>query len=640
MALPRKTYRKEEKNPIVKQAHDYFEYVKQQYLRNIGEHAVRVRAIQALERPQITPWGTIYIGKMLVELPRSYAEIRIWNGSVFEWHDFADYDLDATKPLSPFDTPPYGSGRLVLWVRSDKKGNKYVTLPKTRGKNGIFYDVIRTRDCRSETATYDNNRNLEAALTAFLRYGHGEFVQENPKNRFGLNESCMTCRYMAYLQVNDGIYDNLLDEKDPLTDMYKKDLKSRAILQQPDVMQLGQYGQLQPQALCLALEEFVDLETVDEANAEAATEKSPYLDENGQYRFLDPDEILIAGRPMKIRDIRVEGTKEICANCPFYHMNVYKGEVRIGKEKVESGGQYVSPYWKTQARPGRQIIQVLVKKDGQEEWVTQHAGEHYPNAKEFRIKGIGVTVYGTEELMSVFRPGAPFRMEDVDFEKASVQKDIKMMYQALLNWRELSVEAKRKVISMSKSKPNNLDPLLSQKWDRVAALLQNAVISDQQKEQNQELSFPQKFFAESRPGALELPVQEVMSRIYSLLAFEPEEFKQIDEEDPEQVQKRYEYRIRYGIEYEDLSPQEFVRRLDEVADDIIYKVIEDDVEFVLVGGTEKDRKLAASALQHKLQTFVNRLLYGVRRSFSPIDALAGLKKASFTVRQYIKENLR
>ena len=624
-------------NDAVQDMIDKVEAAKSKYLRNIGENEVVVVGIsfypEAHEAPRgtrkvvrETSYGTKYIGEVTVKLPRNYAQIKVWNkeARTFNWVEFADYDLDVTQRTGQnkaFQVPASGSGFLVLPIKEGFDGKPSVNLPVDMN-NGVFYDVFRTSDVRFAKTKdavrkdeplflSDNNHNFNAALTAFVQVFTNEFVYENPFNRHGFNESCFSCRNVVMLSTKDGVTD----------DMDSESKKSRAVLEQPDVMQLAQVGSFQPSALCMISEQFVDIDATLALNNAQKFEKTDYVDEDGQIRYQGHDEVMMGGKAVKVREVRENGTKATCGSCAFYHGNAPKGEAQVAKEKAnarEAAGNnsaevYVSPFYKTSAKVGRQALQTLTEVNGVETWVTKSPGEvEAPLA--FRIKGIGVTVYGSDDLMAHADPEFVAPIQDFDARHAEVMKKVNQIFYAAFNYRTLDASQLEIVTELANNKPSDLTEAESNKWDKAVHFLSQAIIWDMERQEaSKQEAFAQKFFDHEVEGAVELTVKDVMG---------------------ETLFRAENDMIGYGLGYEDLLPTEFVNYLDEVALDYVYDVISNGTAFYISGGTFKDRELASGALQKMLQREVNQLVYGVRRSADMVDAIANLKMSN-EVKAYI-----
>lgn len=590
-------------NPNLRDMLDKVEAAKNKYIKNVGENAVKVVGIEFFDTPNKTPWGAVNLGKVTIQLPRDYAQIKVWDDAAkkFEWMDFADFNMDATRKRNPFRVPAEGSGFLVLNIREGADGKPVVRMPVDADKNvqGKFYDVFRTSDVRfaktKDAARVDeplfisdNNENLNAAVTAFVQVFTGEFEQENPFNRNGFNESCLTCRNVVMLSTKDGVTDDM--------DMVSK--KSRAVLEQPDVMQLAQVGSYQPSAMCMISGKFIDIEPVMTLNEATTFERDHYVDEEGNFRFQAQDEVMIAGKPVKVRDVRVNGTKAVSDSCSYYHGNSPKGEAQVAKERTTArenqSNEYVSPYYKTRAKVGRQAIQTLVSNEsGKQTWETIFPGQA-ESPLEFRVKGIGVTVYGSDDIMAVSDPEFVAATEEFDARHAEVMKKVNQIFYAAFNLEKLDAAQSEMVFELADSKPEDLTDAESEKWDKAVFWLAQSLQWAADREEARKIpAFADKFHIGVKEGTIELNIEDdVMS---------------------DTLYRTEQGTLGWGLGYDDLNATEFVRYLDEVAIDYVYQVITEGVEFSLVGGSDKDKELAAGALQAMLQRELNTWIWGVRR---------------------------
>lgn len=591
-------------HPIFEEVHTQLTTVAERYLASLGEYAVEVVGIEYFARPD--NYGRV--GKLHVMIPAGYMEIKVWNKAAgeFEWTEFADHQLDQFRKRF---IPPAGNGLLTLAIKENASG-LFVRLPKTKAKDSMtFYDVVRTKSIKWGKGHSDNNANLEAALTAFVRAFESEFVQEHPLNRFGFNESCMSCRNMEFLQMKDGVTDDLVDSK------------SNIVLDQQDIPTLAQYGAMIPQAYCTVYREFVDQEAVEEANKATQLEKEYYVDEEGEYRWLGVNEILIAGKAVKKAEIRREGTASKCASCPFYHKNEFKGEHRIAKEKAvlaESGQPgYVSPYFTTRAVAERMPIQVLTNGN----WEVGFPGE-FEAPEAFRVQGLGgVVVYGSE-LMAHANPNFVAPTEDVRWDELEINKQINMIFHAAFNLRTLSEEQAEEVFHLAMNKPKDLSAFYSDKWDKAVSFLAQSLewVREGKKERS---PFAEKFTAGIAAGTEVITADDILTETrYRVVSG--------------MMMTTYSNEM---IDYKTLEPKEFVRYLDEdPALDLVYGVIMEGTDYSVHADDARDMELVAGALQVMLQRELNNLVYNIRREANREEALSSLRVCE-EVKTYIQSQL-
>lgn len=610
-------------NPIVKEVRSYLKESVRRYEKNLGEIKVMVAGIEFFDKPM--SYGRI--GAMTVYVPRDYATISVWNQEEqkFEDKEFTEYDLNQFQLPKSFEPYAAGTGVLTLAIKEDNNGRLKVNLPKVKGKNNVYYDRMKTRDVRFGLANSANNRNLEAALTAFLQVFTGEFEQGNPENRHDLEPSCTTCRYATSLQAKDGVDDDLLME----------DKNSRHVLQNLGTDVIGQYGNIQPNLYCSVLRKLVDEEAVEEANRASAMEKDYFIDEDGNHQWPSSNQVIIAGKPRNVSDIRKEGTKDLCLSCPFYHGNVFKGEARATKDRVEAkeNGTFSTAFWTTPAMVNRQVVETLVVEGKAKTWVTKFPGE-VEGPQAFRVKGIGVNVYGTNEIMAHADPEFVAPVEAFDEFKNEIMKKINQIFYAAFNLNKLDLEQAEYVFELALKKPLDLPQDLSTKWDRATGMLKQSLIWDEERTQNAARpDFTRHFFTSEQDGSEVIEVADVMGEKLYRKSEDVSNYQTMEELVESDSIDRNMY---INNVYNDLSASEFARYLDEGAVDIVFAVIEEGMRFHLVGGDAKDRQLAADSLQHVLQRELNQFIYGVRRSVNPMEAIETLR-VDEKVKAYLRE---
>lgn len=460
--------------------------VAQQRYLDIGEFEVEVEYIELFNKPKVNryhPDWNPQLGIMQVRLPRGYAVTR-WrekvNGQLQTfWEEFGDFMLDQRKSADEQFNPAAGSGELILVIKENKQGQAYVTLPK--GKQYIdefgkkqYPDRLRTRDVRfpdNEPQSF-NNANLEAALTAYVRFFWGEFVQANPMNRHGIDESCITCKNVMYVPG----YDNMDNEASG----YKNTLNTN------DTIEMVQWGQEIPRRFCMVQRELVDLEGVKQVNEALQREETHYFNEEGHLTALRPGEVIMHGRGVHRLTAIKESTYERCSVCPHYHNNAPKTEQQIGKEKAD-GAQYVSKYWSEDARPERMAIQTLVHNGKHSEWVNQYPGE-VENPIEFRVYSIGgLAIYGIPEINDfAVQTGVlnqiPF-MEEVNEAEAYAAKVVNYAYQVCRRLSEATPERINHVTELLQTMPEGISDRMERRWLKAVEYMQETILNAQNEDQ-------------------------------------------------------------------------------------------------------------------------------------------------------------
>lgn len=661
------------------------EDTKDKYLRNIGEHAVTVVGLtfyptkkeatrkQVRDRKVIRTddYDRTFIGEVVVKLPRDYAQIKVWDKNApnrkgklgaFVQVDFADYDMDATRMRDPFQPPAFGSGLLKLLIRQNKEGQPFVRLPidADRNKRGVYYDVFRTSDIRFMKTKdaldpdmplflSDNNDAFNAQVSAWLQVFDANFKEANILNNDSFDKS--TCVHQIRLQTRDGVMD----------DEHMDSKKSRVVMEQADVMQLAQVGVAQPTTVCGVTGEFIDIEGVLALNEATTMEATHYVDDEGNIRYQRHDEVMIAGKAVKKSDVIKNAVEEHCAACPFNCMNVPKQEAQIKMEKTklrEKTGEanpYVNAYYRGFALPSAQAVQTLVEKEGKETWVTKYPGE-VEAPLGFRVKGAGMTVYGSDEVMDYADAEFVAETEEPNERHIEVMKHINQLFYAAFNLDKLTKEQSDIIFEMADNKPSDLTKYEERKWNKAVQMLANSMQWAIDKEKANNIpDFHQKFFSGVKAGTTELHISEVMGeRMERLERSDFETMESLMEsgkyEDEERTSKKNNINRNDYIHavYDDLTAAEMVRYLDDLAIDIVYEVIEEGTSFSIVGDSEGDTTLAAQAMQEMLQNELtknyyrfadgksinNSIVSSVRRAPNQGEALKKLKACS-EVKQYI-----
>lgn len=681
-------------NPSLIEMLEKVETAKDDYLRRIGEYAITVESIifypteeemeeagwtrseirRAVRNNQVAhedQYGRKFIGEVTVRIPEDYMLVKIFNRKkvnskgrlgapdwipfhgVDENGEFHAYDLNAVGGYNMFQNRKLvpGEGLLTLPIREGEDGKPFVRLPVafndyTNGYDGLF----RTADIRyakSKDATRkdeplfleDNNNSFNAKLSAFIQLFTEEFVQFNPQNNYSINKA--SCVNMIRFQMKDGVSDDL-----------ETSVKSRVILEQPDITQLAQVGSHQPQAYCPVRDIWLDMEAVDKLNAAERLDGQPEgVDADGNVRYPRFDEVVIDGYILKRREVREEAIKKICGACPFNCMNAPKREEKVSQEKAElreklgltgADDVYVDRYYKEYPTASKQAIQTLVEEGGVEKWVVASPGE-VENPLNVRVKGADIAIYGSDDVLGLINPDFVAPMEAVDERLQDVMNKIDFIFYAARNLAKLTEEQVEYVFELADNKPEDLTARESGRWDAAVRMLAQAIVWAQEREEMENIpAFARKFFAGYQEGLVQIHVHKILGEI---------------------KERSHQGSFGFGQGYEDLTAPELVRYLDVEALDYVFDVIVDGVSYCVVYDkdeplfyedgerieyTDEDVALVADALQEMLQQQLTRnfvayangdyrdvsLLAGIRRAEKPAEELENLK-ACKEVKDYL-----
>lgn len=625
------------------------------FYRRLGEHKVTILSVvpflstDAQGNAFSKPDQYNRIGYVDVLLPAGYASVRIRNKEEkrWDWYDFQDFNYNqlasrkAAKWNLPMPATPdhkfnleLGSGVLRLAIRKNAIGKAYVRMPVDYNEyNGQYEDIFRTSDIRWGRPNSANNGNVEAALTAGLQFYWEQLVMENPENRQDFDASCMNCRNLQWFRMKDGVTDDIESE----------DTKSTAILNQPNVEELAQVGSFIKQGYCTKRKFFVDEEAVKTIN-KLTQEERRYYDvevfdrETGEsrveQRFQGRDEILVAGKPVKVREVRAEMTRETCRTCPFYHKNAYKGENAIGNERVAKREEmlskakteseksaikstpwyknpFVQTHWSSRARAGRQMFETLMAVNGEKvEWVPGFPADVAQGKHVFgvRVAGIGgVNVYFSDAIIEnmsqeefFFKPS----VEEFDAVEAAFNKMVGMIYFAAFNRDKMTASSFMQVTQLVyvEGKPEGITEKQSDRWDGAVYWFEQSLDwAKQREEAKNRAPFTTKFYAgiehyiaekglEVSPWEIDLQARGVREiHVEDLIS---ETLMRVEEGG---LKVGYEGMFEYfGLEkgYEDLNPEEFIRFLDDTARDYVTDSLITGEEFVIVGGIKEDEYTA------------------------------------------------
>lgn len=610
-------------NPAIKAMEDYLLNAAHTYNRALGEYPVIVEGIEWFAaNDRRARYGRV--GVVTLRLPRGYASISEWDKTApnnkggegaFVWYDFADFDFDQTarkRENERFLPLTEGSGRLTLAIKEDAYENGlFVRMPKSASEDGNnFYDIIKTSDIRWGSPHTENNRNLEVAVSAFIRTFTSEFVKGNPKNRHDLKPSCLTCRYAQVLATKDGVADDLEHNK------------SNRVLQQNDIPTLVAWGSRTPIVYCPVVNQMMDFDGILAANKADAQELEMVWDsELGQERYLRKGELYIDGRIIKSEDVRYEATKEQAEECDHYHGNVHKGEARAAADRIASGNPYQSAYWTDRGEVNRQVVQTLV--EGM--WINKFPGQTV-EPEGFRVMGLGgVSVYGTPEVMAAANGEFVPEREEFDTEYAESMSQINQIFYAAFNFGKLDEQQVDMVCTMAANKPEFENKRLSSKWDSACYYLAQTITRIAEGEKiKARPSFAVRFIEGAKPAG------QAGVEINADLLLDDTKYR----DETGTLQTDFWKR---SMGYKDLTvnPKEAVKFMDEVvAEDLVWNVLLEDTTYYVKSKSPKDKTIVVGAMQELLQRRVDSFLYDVRREDKPAHALENFKVAD-SVKEYI-----
>lgn len=602
-------------NPAIKDMEDYLLATADRYNRKLGRYNVVVEGIEFFDNgDRRKRWDRI--GAMTIRVPRGYATISEWNQEErqFVWHDFADFDFDQLTKQNRFAPLVEGSGLLTMAIKDvEFEGGLYVRMPMSPGKeDGTFFPVLKTSDIRFGLPHSENNRNLEAAMSAFLRVFTSEFKKGNPLNRYNIKPGCLTCRYAQVLGTQDGVNDDL------------ETTNSSRVLQQNDIPTLVGWGQRTPIVHCTVFNEFKDFDGIlaaNKADANDMTNTTVYDVEEGEDRYLRKGELFIDGKIVKSEDLRLEVTREDAEDCDHYHGNVAKGEKRAAKDRIDSGNPYSSAYWTDRAEVNRQVVQTKVNGD----WVNAFPGE-VEDPEEFRVMGLGgVMVTGTADIMAAANGEFVPEREEHDNVRGELLKKVDQIFFAAFNFKKLTDDQAEMVLTMAANRPDTDDKYVLGRWDAGCEYLAQTMIRIAENDKVAERpAFAIRFIEGSKPKGKE---GKMISADLLL-----DETKWKDENGLLQADF-----AGNSLGYKDLAenPKEAIKFLDEVvSDELVWDVLLDDTTYYITARSPKEKKIVAGALQAMLEQRVSSFLYDIRREEEPMHALMNFG-VSDAVKMYV-----
>lgn len=569
-------------------------------------------------------------GWLTIRVAPGVLQYHVYDSSArkFEWVDFADYNLNAAEKIDIFH-PIEGSGLLVLPIyHSDVMGGFFVMLPNVKGMNeGEFRAIFKTRSNQFDSFSTNNNRNFNAVVTAHLRITQKQFIQDNPANRHAFNADCTTCQHSTLFGYKDQVDGDLEDKR------------STKILEQPTVDILRALGGSEvPRLYCGVYSRLVDKQAVLIANAQEELDPEAMVgyDEEGNSRleWTPKGKIKMGGELINRQDLRKAGTKGVCEHCPFYlkseaksnakfNADVVAAREEIGDNKAELGKDiFVSKYFNEWARPSRSVIESHV--DGS--WVVGSPGE-FNSVADFRTKGVGgLTIYNSEaqkEANAEFGVNScMIDIEEYNEELAMFELRVQTIFNAGRNIRTISKEKAEEAFDYALNKPEGLDEKQSSRWDKAVQYLRRSLVWARDNEKLLSTPFVTKFSTEEG-GEIRIHAHDLIT----------------------ELRFRYEEGggdVSLGLGYEDLTPEEFLRHLDDTASlELMYEVLETGKSITVFVGEEEDELdayLVAGAMQEMLQRQLMSFVARIRQATDVKEAL-GKMLLSKETKAYIADRL-
>lgn len=606
------------------------------------------------------------LGEVVVQLPSDFAQIKRWDKNAVNskgklgapvFIDFDGYDVNLTQgPYNMRQGLADGDNRLALnimeFISADGTSEGLqVSLPREKGKDGRYWPIFKTNDIRmvktsnAETLdqplyTEDNNEQFNAQLTALVRLYAGEHTVSNPLNNHAFNKTW--CVNMVRFSTKDGVTD----------DLEAASRKSRYILEQPDTMQSNTVGPEQPQRYCTVTHDWIDMEAVDILNAADKQERTYGIDpKTDELRFQGAKEIIWNGQLVEKNTVRDEITAKHCATCPFFCGNTPRDEKKVAAEKValreQGASDYVNSFYRERAQAGSQAIEVLV---GDEEkahnWVLATPGELDGGViHDIRVKSAAMSIYAAPEVLENMMLEYVPPVEAFDAVTADFNKKVDWIFAAAFRPMELTEAQLSKVASLTQ--PEGISEYQVRRWNTAMEWYEKSKQWAVEREaQANTLPYYQHFFTGvvatrrvyfehfeiadktpfiTRPAKMvELHIDDVMAE--KLEKASHSEFNSMGDLMDTDGDDSGEYNARRNdyihAVYDDLTNAEFVRHLDDNARNYVDDVIENNTYYTIVGGSERDKALAAGAMQELLQNEMQwTWLKGIRRDENPLVAL-------------------
>lgn len=657
---------------------------KDRYFARVGEHQVVLesiafypetgeasyeekRAKKVIRTNKLASGTDMHIlGEVVVTLPAGFAQIKRWDKNAVNskgtlgapvFVDFNGYDLDTTKERYNMRAGlAEGDNRIALsiveFVSPDgTTDGLQVSLPREKGKDGRYWPIFKTNDIRMVKTsnaeeldqplyTEDINEQFNAQVTAMVRLYAGEHTVANPDNNNSYDQTW--CVNMVRFNTKDGVMDDL--------EMASR--KSRYILEQPDTMQSSTVGSEQPQRYCTIKNDWIDMEAVTILNDAEKQEPTYGIDTTtGETRFQSSKEIIWNGELVEKNTVRDEITAKNCSTCPFFCGNTPRDEKKVAAEKValrESGASdYVNAFYRDRANAKAQAVEVLVgDEEKANEWVLAAPGELEEGViHDLRVKSAALSVYASPEVLENMTLDYVPPVEAFDAVSADFNKKIDWIFSAAFRSKDMTEEQLTKVASLEK--PENMTPYQTKRWDTAMEWYEKSKQWAVEREaQGQTLPYYQHFFTGvqadrrvyfehfevngkapfiTRPAAMvELHIDDIMAEKLEKASHSDfntmGDLMDIEGDDSGQYNARRNDYIH--AVYDDLTNAEFVRHLDDNARNYVDDVIENNTYYTIVGGSERDKALAAGALQELLQNEMQwTWLKGVRRDENPLEAL-------------------
>lgn len=466
-------------NAVVRNHVKYLDEVRTRIIGNLGEYGVLVTDINVV----VDAKGNIKLdkynraGNMTIMLPEDFAEVKVWipgagkkGKGEFQWMPAEDYDYDSFK--GTFQRAKAGSGFVTLPIRVDAQGVPYVKMPVTKHQTmDVYYEQFRIRDIRiPDIFISDNIHNLSAILTTAVRFQLSALTIANPDNRNGMNQHCGNCRFMQYVQMDDGID---ADRKNKIGD-------------QGDSQVWSQFGFRNPQWICTVHKDWADLDAIM-AMGDAEEQEQDYVYEEDAAtgkmvpRRVRSNEIVVAGKAVSRMTFKKEHSAHRTSGCGHYHQNEKKADTTYSAQKARAKeGQYVSKYWTERAEADRMVIESLVNVKGVENWMYGYPVEAVTSALEanpevseddisvsdIRFMGLGgIMVYLGDDVLEETDFSFVPEMEELDVADKEAAEICSIIYNTVYNFADISEEKLEVIMELIEEKPEGLSRRMSARWD-------------------------------------------------------------------------------------------------------------------------------------------------------------------------------
>lgn len=546
------------------------------------------------------------LGTVLITVVGGELEVKVRNYELntWEWKPVSSF-LDTTKRFDAFSRRrETGNDGIVTILMSmtefigedGKSSGIQVFFPSTKSKTGVRYDNFRMLGNKGMDL-------LEAPVNAYLQYYSGEFKQANPLNNNSFDKS--NCANKVYLGTVDGVSADL------------EDAKSTSVFEQASIMELAEHGSRRPANYCTVKGGFLDTEAIVKLNEFDALDKEGGLygfdSVTGEERFLRHGEVL-DGNITTPAEMVKRTIEDKCASCPFYCGQGVKTSSAVNKEKLNSDGGYVSPFYRSKFKASGQALLVQVSTG---EWVLADPYET-EDAINIKMANRHVEVVGSDDVVANIDV-LPLQTEEEDVKANEIDKKISFVFYAAFNMQKLSDEQAQIVSDIiDEMEELGMNKYQTARFENALYWLEQASGWEEQKEEFASIEgVGDYFFTEPVEGSLEIALEDVASSVI---------FKVESNTTP------------YDLGYGDYSPKDFVGQLDESVENIIFDILLVG-EKVHVTGEHELKELVVAALNHKLTEEVRwTLLNGVRRSANPKAALEGLTIAQ-VFKDYIAASL-